>query len=66
MKRTYKVKFMDRLSALALMGKACHFYADQQEQIGTDGGQAPQNITVQFVEASLSPAEAYQRMLKGA
>ena len=64
LKRIYKLKFMDRLSALALMEKACHWYAHRQEQTGTDGGQAPQNITVQFVEASLSPEEAYRRMCK--
>ena len=60
LKRTYKLRFLDRLSTLALLGKACHYYADQQEQIGTVGGQAPQNITVQFVEAVLSPEEAYR------
>ncbi len=63
--RTKKFKFIDRLSALALMGKACHYYADRQEQTGTDGGQAPQNITVEFVDAPLSPEEAYRRMVHG-
>ncbi len=58
-----RFKLLDKLRALELLGKACHYYADQQEQIGTDGGQAPQNITVQFVEAPLSPEEAYRRMI---
>ena len=60
-----KFKFIDRLSALALMGKACHWYADRQEETGPDGGPIPQNITVNFVETSLSPEEAYRRMVNG-
>ena len=63
LKRTKKFKFVDRLSALALIGKACHWYADRQEQTGPDGGPIPQNITVQFVDASVSPEEAYRRMV---
>jgi len=60
-----KVKFIDRATALALMGKACHWYADRQEQTGSDGGPVPQNLTVSFVNASLSPEEAYRRMVNG-
>ncbi len=60
---TKKFKFVDRLSALALIGKVCHWYADRQEQTGSDGGPIPQNITVQFVDASVSPEEAYRRMV---
>ena len=63
--RTKKFKFMDRLSALALLGKACHYYADRQEQTGSDGGSIPQNLSVRFVDAPLSPEEAYRRMAKG-
>ena len=50
-------------TVFALIGKACHYYADRQERIGSDGGPIPQNITVQFVEASVSPEEAYRRMV---
>jgi phage terminase small subunit len=54
LKRTYKLKFMDRLNALALMGKACHWYADRLELTGRDGRPLPPltGITVEFVEAS--------------
>ena len=62
-KRTFKVRFLDRLSALALMGKACHWYADRQEQTEPDGVPIPRNLTVQFVDAALSPEEAYRRMV---
>ena len=62
-KRTFRVRFLDRLSALALMGKACHWYADRQEQTERDGVPIPRNLTVQFVDAALSPEEAYRRMV---
>ena len=55
LKRIYKLKFMDRLSAFALLGKACDYYAERQEQTGPDGGQIKKNITVSFVDISLSP-----------
>ena len=61
-----RFKLLNKLRALELLGKACHYYADRQERTGPDGVLIPQNITVRFVDASLSPAEAYQRMLKGA
>ena len=64
MGRTKKFKFIDRLSALALMGKACHWYADRQEQTGTDGGQTSKNIDGAFCRGFLSPEEAYRRMCK--
>ena len=38
LKRTYKLKFVDRLGAFALLAKACHYYADRQEETGLDGG----------------------------
>ena len=57
--RSRKFKLMDRHSALALMGKACHWYADRQEQIGSDGGPIQQNFTVSFVNAPMSPEETY-------
>jgi hypothetical protein len=62
---TKKFKLVDPLRALELIGKACHYYADRQEQTGPDGGPIPQNLTVQFVEASISPEEAYRRMIHG-
>jgi len=65
LKRIYKLKFMDRLSALALMGKACHWYADRQEETGPDGGPIAKNVTVTLVEPSISPEEAYRRMING-
>jgi len=65
LKRTYKLRFLDRLHAFALIGKACHYFADRQEQTGSDGGPIPQNITVKFVDASLSPENAYRRMVDG-
>ena len=54
MERTLKFKFMDRLSALALMGKACHWYADRQELTGRDGQplQPLTGIKVEFVGAA--------------
>ena len=63
LKRTYKLKFLDRLHAFALIGKACHYYADRQEQTGPDGVPITRNLTVQFVDAALSPEEAYRRMV---
>jgi len=62
---TRKFKLIDRLSALALMGNACSWYAERQEQTGPDGGPIPQNLTVKFVDAPLSPDEAYRRMVDG-
>ena len=62
---TKKFKFIDPLTALALMGKACHWYADRQEQTGPDGGPITNNVTVTFVEPSISPEEAYRRMVQG-
>jgi phage terminase small subunit len=34
---TKKFRLIDRLRALELLGKACHWYADRQEQTGPDG-----------------------------
>ena len=31
LKRTYILRFLDRLKAFALLGKACHYYADRRE-----------------------------------
>jgi len=63
LKRTYKLRFLDRLKALALLGKACHYYADRQEQTEPDGVPITRNLTVQFIDAALSPEEAYRRMV---
>lgn len=63
--RTFRFRFMDRISALALLGKACHYYADRQEQTGPDAGPIPQNLTVKIVDAPLSPDEAYRRVVDG-
>jgi len=63
LKRTYKLKFVDGLGAFALLAKACHYYADRQEQTGPDDGAVSQNLTVKFVDASLSPEEAYRPRL---
>jgi hypothetical protein len=62
---TKKFKFMDRLNALALLGKACHYFEDRPEQTGPEGGPISQNITVKFVDTRLSPEEAYRRMVNG-
>ena len=63
---TVKVKYSDRLSALALLGKACHWYADRQEQSGPDGGPVPKSIILEFVRPpSTSPEEAYHRIVDG-
>jgi hypothetical protein len=45
---------MDRLNALALLGKACHFNADRQELTGPDGHpvEALSGIKVKFVNRS--------------
>ena len=49
-----KFRFMDRLTALALLGKACHCYADRRELTGPDGRpvEALSGIKVEFVDAS--------------
>jgi terminase small subunit-like protein len=60
---TMKIKFTDRLTALALMGKACHWYAERQEETGRDGGPIQKNIVVNFVEPSMSPEGAYRRVV---
>ena len=61
---TKRFKFVDRLTALALLGKACHYYADRQHT-GPDGGPITKNVTVTFVEPSISPEEAYRRRING-
>jgi phage terminase small subunit len=59
-----KIKFLDRLSALALLGEACHWYADhRQEPGGLNGGPIQKNIIVRFVKPPKSPEEAYRRMV---
>jgi hypothetical protein len=61
---TMKIKFTDRLTALALLGKACHYYADRQELTGADGHPLPPltGLTIEFVEAPprRSAPEGYQ------
>ena len=41
------------------------FDSTRREQTGPDGGPIPQNTTVKFVDASLSPENAYRRMVDG-
>jgi phage terminase small subunit len=62
-----KIKFLDRLSALALLGKACHWYAERREETGGLDGERPiqKDIVVRFVKPSLSPEEAYRRIAGG-
>ena len=63
---TTRFRFIDRVAALALLGKACHWYADRRE--GTrepDGGSMQKNIVVEFVKPSVSHEEAYHRMVTG-
>jgi hypothetical protein len=63
---TVKIKFSDRLSALALLGKACHWYADRPEETGrVDGGPIQKEIVVRFVKPSMSPEEGYRRLVTG-
>ncbi len=63
---TVKIKFSDRVSALALLGKACHWYADRREGTGEpDGEPMQENIVVDFVKPSVSHEEAYRRMVTG-
>jgi phage terminase small subunit len=46
---TVKIKFSDRLSALGLLGKACHWYADHREETGgLDGGPIQKKIVANF------------------
>ena len=56
-------EFTDRISALALIGKACHWCADRPEQTGPDGGPIQKSITTSFVDPSLSPEEAHRRVI---
>ena len=47
-----KIKFSNRLSALALLGKACQWYADRREKTGgVDGGPIQKEIVVRFVKS---------------
>lgn len=62
---TVKFKFTDRLTALALLGKACHWYADRQEDAAPDGAPIQKDIVVRFVKPPRSPEEAYRRMVTG-
>jgi phage terminase small subunit len=63
---TVKLKFSDRVSALALLGKACHWYADRREgTLEPEGGSMQKNIVVEFVKPSMSQEEAYERMVTG-
>jgi terminase small subunit-like protein len=59
-----KIKFLDRLSALALLGEACHWYADHREEPGgLNGGPIQKNIIVRLVKPPRSPEEAYGHMV---
>ena len=60
-----RVKLTSRLDALALVGKACHWYADQQEHLGSDGGPVQKSIVVSFVRPSISSEEAYHGLMNG-
>jgi hypothetical protein len=54
-----KFKFLDRITALALIGKACHWYADHREETGP----VQKEIVVRFVGPSKSPEEDYRRII---
>jgi hypothetical protein len=58
---TVKFKFENRIDALALLGKACQWYADRQEQTASDGEPVQKDIIVRFVKPSMSPKESYHR-----
>jgi phage terminase small subunit len=62
---TVKFKFLNRIDALALIGKACHWYAGEQEQTGADSGSNQKTIVVNFVKPSMPPEESYRRMVGG-
>jgi hypothetical protein len=62
---TLKVKLLSRLDALALMGKACHWYADRQEHSGLGADPTNNSITVSFIDPPMSPEETYRRMIHG-
>jgi hypothetical protein len=61
-RRTVRFKFMDRVAALTLLGKACHFYADRRDERGPYGSQSSPNVTVSFIHSPISPEEAYRRL----
>jgi phage terminase small subunit len=60
---TVKFKFLDRLTALALIGKAYHWYAEHREETGSDGGLIQKEFVVRFVRPSKSHEEVYRRMV---
>jgi hypothetical protein len=60
-----KIKFSDRLRALALLGEACDWYADHREETGLDGRPIQKEIVVRFIKPSNSSEEAYRRMVNG-
>jgi hypothetical protein len=51
-KVTVKYKFTDRLTALALLGKACHWYSDRREDAGPNGTPNQKETVVRFVRPS--------------
>jgi hypothetical protein len=59
-----KIRFSDRASALALLGKACHWYADRREgTVEPDGEPMQKNVVVSFVKPSMSHEDAYRHMI---
>jgi hypothetical protein len=52
---TVKFRFLSRIDALALLGKAYHWYADCREMPGYDGAPNQKEILVRFVRPSKSP-----------
>ncbi len=61
---TIEIRFINRIEALTLIGKACHWYADRREETGgLDGGPIHKTIVVNFVKPAMSHEEAYRRML---
>jgi phage terminase small subunit len=60
---TVKIKFLDRLTALALLGKACHWYANRQEQTGPNGRPIQNTMIVRF-ESPRDARESYDQMIK--
>ncbi len=60
-----KIQFIDRIDALALIGKACHWYADEQEQSEPDERSNQKSIVMEFVQGSMPAEESYRRMVGG-
>ncbi len=60
-----RVRFIDRVEILALLGKALGYYADQRDVKGLGSDSTAPSVTINVVPVSITPQEAYRQISSG-